>query len=452
MKRTHTKEKENEIKEQEDETKEQIQKISSGKSEFKERQSILDSLNGEREKSEYRGFFNLISIAMVFFFFTTQARNVLKEGTLVGLQSTHRMFTRYDLFPSWIMICFLSFSPVVLQKIILLRILPTIVISILRIFIQFAFFGAGIIIAIDRDWPLVQMSFFLAELLVLIMKMHSYIVTNRDLDKEYTLKVQVKNENDHEEVDTEGKTKFPRIKYPNNVTFQNYLSFLLVPTCVYELEYPRTSKVRLGYFLEKLVQFIGMWAVLHVLVESYIKPVLEASPSMTQLEAISHLIIPFTVGYLMIFYLVFDVCCNGFAELTRFADREFYTDWNSNTFDEFARKWNKPVHEFLLRHVYLESINTYKMSKNNATLLTFLFSSIVHEFFMTFTLKIFRPWLFFFQMVQIPLIYISRYPPLRKNKFGNHFFWFGMILGPPLLSLLYAREYFLKSYIPPHSQ
>jgi len=140
-----------------------------------------------------------------------------------------------------------------------------------------------------------------------------------------------------------------------------------------------------------------MWAVLHVLVESYIKPVLEASPSMTQLEAISHLIIPFTVGYLMIFYLVFDVCCNGFAELTRFADREFYTDWwNSNTFDEFARKWNKPVHEFLLRHVYLESINTYKMSKNNATLLTFLFSSIVHEFFMTFTLKIFRPWLFFF--------------------------------------------------------
>jgi sterol O-acyltransferase len=36
----------------------------------------------------------------------------------------------------------------------------------------------------------------------------------------------------------------------------------------------------------------------------------------------------------------------------RFADRNFYDDWwNSSSFDQFARKWNKPVHEFLLRHV-----------------------------------------------------------------------------------------------------
>ena len=63
---------------------------------------------------------------------------------------------------------------------------------------------------------------------------------------------------------------------------------------------------------------------------------------------------------------------------------------SSNSFDEFARKWNKPVHEFLLRHIYLESIKTYKMSKRNATLLTFLFSSIIHEFFMSYALRIFR--------------------------------------------------------------
>lgn len=39
-------------------------------------------------------------------------------------------------------------------------------------------------------------------------------------------------------------------------------------------------------------------------------------------------------------------------QLTFFADREFYQDWwNSTTFDEFSRKWNVPVHSFLLRHV-----------------------------------------------------------------------------------------------------
>lgn len=33
------------------------------------------------------------------------------------------------------------------------------------------------------------------------------------------------------------------------------------------------------------------------------------------------------------------------STICSFADREFYQDWwNSTTWDEFARKWNKPVH------------------------------------------------------------------------------------------------------------
>ena len=32
-------------------------------------------------------------------------------------------------------------------------------------------------------------------------------------------------------------------------------------------------------------------------------------------------------------------------DITSFADREFYQDWwNSTTWDQFSRKWNKPVH------------------------------------------------------------------------------------------------------------
>jgi hypothetical protein len=40
-----------------------------------------------------------------------------------------------------------------------------------------------------QEWPVVQTAFFLAELLVLEMKMHSYIMTNRDFDKEYSGKI-----------------------------------------------------------------------------------------------------------------------------------------------------------------------------------------------------------------------------------------------------------------------
>ena len=51
----------------------------------------------------------------------------------------------------------------------------------------------------------------------------------------------------------------------------------------------------------------------------------------------------------------------------------------STSFDEFSRKWNKPVHVFLLRHVYLETLVTYKASRLNATAATLLFSLLLHE-------------------------------------------------------------------------
>lgn len=51
----------------------------------------------------------------------------------------------------------------------------------------------------------------------------------------------------------------------------------------------------------------------------------------------------------------------------------------SQTWDQFARDWNKPVHNFLLRHVYHSSISAYQVSKPTATLITFFLSACVHE-------------------------------------------------------------------------
>ena len=117
----------------------------------------------------------------------------------------------------------------------------------------------------------------------------------------------------------------------------------------------------------------------------------------------------------------------------------------SLTFDEFARKWNKPVHEFLLRHIYLEAIDNYKFSKNNATLLTFFFSSCLHE--MVVAVVSGRPIFVFFlsQMSQIPLIWIARATALKKRPLlANIFFWVQLVVGMPLITILYTREYFLE--------
>lgn len=92
------------------------------------------------------------------------------------------------------------------------------------------------------------------------------------------------------------------------------------------------------------------------------------------------------------------------AELTYFADRSFYDAWwNSVTWDQFARDWNRPVHNFLLRHVYHSSISAMKVNKHTATLITFFLSACVHELVMWCIFKKLRGYLLFLQMCQLPV-------------------------------------------------
>jgi sterol O-acyltransferase len=126
-----------------------------------------------------------------------------------------------------------------------------------------------------------------------------------------------------------------------------------------------------------------------------------------------------------------------------FADREFYQDWwNSASYDEFARNWNKPVHHFLLRHCYRESMENLRISKIQSTALTFLLSALMHELVFVILLKRVRFYFFLLQMFQLPLIYMSWLPIFKgKTQAGNLFFWAGMYLGPPFLGVAYLREY-----------
>ena len=93
--------------------------------------------------------------------------------------------------------------------------------------------------------------------------------------------------------------------------------------------------------------------------------------------------------------------------------------------------------------MYQSSIESYKLSKRDATFMTFFLSSLIHELVMVVVSKKIRMYLFFFQMLQLPLIWLSKLPAIKEKKwFGNAFFWFGLFLGPPILGILYCREVF----------
>lgn len=145
------------------------------------------------------------------------------------------------------------------------------------------------------------------------------------------------------------------ISFPNNITLPNFVDYLLVPTLVYELEYPRTKSIRPLYVLEKTLATFGTFTLLILVVEHFILPNMPRQDQ-TFFASVLGLALPFCVCYLLIFFIIFECICNAFAEvsaafkqfgacarradkgdlqLTRFSDRAFYSDWwNSTSFDE----------------------------------------------------------------------------------------------------------------------
>ncbi|OSX64133.1 hypothetical protein POSPLADRAFT_1179745 [Postia placenta MAD-698-R-SB12] len=245
---------------------------------------------------------------------------------------------------------------------------------------------------------------------------------------------------EHAELEVELSSSGPdRVRWPENISLRNFAVYMAIPTLVYELEYPRTDRIRPLYVFEKTVATFGTFALLYTVTESFIIP-LTPTPEQRIWRSLLDLSLPFMVAFLLLFYLIFECICNGFAELSFFADRRFYDDWwNSTSWDEFSRKWNRPVHTFLLRHVYAGSMSNFALSRNGAMIFTFLLSAAAHELVMTIVTKKIRMYLFVLQLSQIPMIVIGRIPAIKRNKLlGNMVFWAGLFIGMPLLCVAYV--------------
>ncbi|KAH8887777.1 MBOAT family protein [Thozetella sp. PMI_491] len=249
----------------------------------------------------------------------------------------------------------------------------------------------------------------------------------------------------------QGKATSPSKAYPNNLTMLNHYEWIVLPTLVYELEYPRSETINWYYAAEKLAACFGVIFVMIMVSQAFIYPVVMETVRMKEVGMpmderfqafpwlLLDLIFPFLMEYLMAWYLIWETILNFLAELTYFADRNFYAAWwNSVSWDMFARDWNRPVHNFLLRHVYHSSISAMKVNKHTATLITFFLSACVHELVMWCIFKKLRGYLLVLQMCQLPLVRLSRTKWLRNQPtIGNMVFWLGILMGPSSLCSLY---------------
>ncbi|TVY92455.1 Sterol O-acyltransferase [Lachnellula willkommii] len=272
-----------------------------------------------------------------------------------------------------------------------------------------------------------------------------------DIDQIQAFERIIKWEIDALSEDLKGKCTTSGNIYPKNLTVANHFEYIVLPTLVYELEYPRSDSINWYYVAEKAVAVFGILGIMNLVSQTFIYPVVVRTiemkdaglPLQERLKEfpwiLSDLIFPFMMEYMMTWYVIWECILNLLAEVTYFADRGFYSDWwNSVSWDQFARDWNRPVHNFLLRHVYHSSISSMKINKNTATLITFFLSACVHELVMWCLFKKLRGYLLILQMSQLPLVQLSRSRFLRgRATLGNLIFWIGIFTGPSLLCSLY---------------
>lgn len=111
--------------------------------------------------------------------------------------------------------------------------------------------------------------------------------------------------------DLKGKSSRPQHSYPNSLTFLNHYEFIVLPTLVYELEYPRSEIINWWYVLEKTAATFGVLFIMILVSQAFIYPVVVRTvdmknaglPLYERLEAfpwiLSDLIFPFMMEYMV---------------------------------------------------------------------------------------------------------------------------------------------------------
>jgi sterol O-acyltransferase len=133
-----------------------------------------------------------------------------------------------------------------------------------------------------------------------------------DIDQIQIFERIIKWEIDALEDDLKGKSTTSSKVYPKNLTMANHYEYIVLPTLVYELEYPRSDGISWYYVAEKLVATFGILLVMNLVSQAYIYPIVVKTiemkdagvPLLERLKVfpmiLSDLIFPFMLEYMMV--------------------------------------------------------------------------------------------------------------------------------------------------------
>ncbi|KAK1442102.1 sterol o-acyltransferase [Babesia gibsoni] len=241
--------------------------------------------------------------------------------------------------------------------------------------------------------------------------------------------------------------------YPECIRLFGLYRFIIMPTVCFQFYYPLNRKIKWMHVLRYFAEFLFLLTVARIIADQYIVTTVTSTFSMEEFKSADFIVvayhiidrmlllsIPVLYCWLTMFVVIFHLWCNFLAEITSFGDRRFYGDWwNSSCFGEYWRKWNLPIHQFIVRHIS-KPLNSLGIPWSIASIIVFTISAALHEYLISVPLGLgWTGYVFWAMMCQIPLLIITRADFVKRNRTaGNILFWFLFCFtGQPLGVLLY---------------
>lgn len=333
---------------------------------------------------------------------------------------------------------------------------------ILYIISQTALFLFSTIIVLHNQVPIATASIIMIEQTRMSLKLHAYIRTIIGCIRNDALYLrQIQPERISEQTQLKG----------DPFSISRFLYFFFCPVLLYRYEYPRTKVIRfsrvLHHFMESIFCVLYIYTVfLRFCLPSfhaYHNDPLSHVPSRAILHWLS-LCFPSTVCFLLLFFCVLHCWLNAWAELLKFGDRQFYSDWwNCDSFADYYRKWNGVVHDWIRLYLYTDILRVlnFIFSKNHncnqttkshriiASIIVFEISAVIHELILACAFGFCFPVLMI--MFGGPGVIFSYLTFGKKyHRTLNVFMWSMLFIGIGLNLTLYSEEYFARKTMEQH--
>lgn len=272
-----------------------------------ERPSLFDGFSKKSwiSTSVYRGIWRLLIFAITIGLAIDAFSNFLQKGFLFEMELYYKLVDNLEYLALHWLILYTYAHTAYLLQLLLVKGLPLFVLITLQHLTQSSIFVLAIYVSYKTDWVPSHYLFVGVLTLTCFFKMHAYTSTNIQFYREYKA----------------GKYK----DYPAIVTYKKFIHFMILPTFIYQTEYPQPTHKRSVLFIaQKLIlAALLIIKVYHIVTENML-PIIYNYKNYRFMSFYLRMVIPISVTYLICIFIAFDLILNTVAEITGFADRQFY--------------------------------------------------------------------------------------------------------------------------------